>query len=112
MSAQQEIENEVYELLYNVSDPEVGINIVDLGMVYGVDVKPHGIFINITLTSVGCPLQDLIEEEIRNTLATSEKIGSNPVWLNWVFEPRWVPAMMTDEGKDQFVAIGGYLPTY
>lgn len=106
------IYDEVTELLQeNVYDPEVGINIIDLGLVYGVDISSNGIFLSITLTSVACPLKDLIEEDILNVLGTSETIKL-PIFFNWVFEPLWSPARMTDEGKLQLTSLGGYIPTY
>jgi len=103
--------DEVQELLMNVEDPEVGINIIDLGLVYGIDIAPHGIFLTITLTSAACPLQDYIEEDIRNVLGTSELV-TQPVFFNWVFSPSWSVSMMTDDGIEMFRAIGGSVPVY
>jgi len=101
----------IQELLTNVSDPEIGVNIIDLGLVYGIDISPNGIFLTITLTSVGCPLRELIEEDIQSVLGTSAEI-TQPIHFNWVFSPVWSPARMTDEGKAELQSLGGYIPTY
>lgn len=105
------IYNEIQELLSEVEDPEVGINIVDLGLLYDIKIESHGITLVITLTSAACPLQEYIEEDIRNVLGTSEHI-TQPVFFQWTFIPAWSPALMSDEGREMFSALGGSLPTY
>lgn len=101
----------VYEALYDVADPEVGVNIVDLGLVYDMNInKTDGtIDLTLTLTSPACPLQEEIEKQVINALAGLSENGPR---FNWVFTPLWSPAFMTDEGREQLSALGGYIPVY
>lgn len=101
-------ENLIYDALYDVVDPEVGVNIVDLGLVYEVSPKPHIIELTLTLTSPGCPLQEEIEAQVLTVLQEFKK----PVKFNWVFQPVWSPAFITDEGREQMSALGAYIPVY
>jgi len=105
------IEDLAWEALYGVSDPEVRVNIVDLGLVYDLSVDKEAGLIRMTatLTSPGCPLQDELTEEITAALAG---LSDNGVAIEWTFNPLWSPAYMTDEGKDQLRALGGFIPTY
>jgi metal-sulfur cluster biosynthetic enzyme len=100
LSAEQE---DVLEALRDVVDPELGINVVDLGLVYGVDVDPEKIAtIDMTLTSAACPLTDVIEDQAREALdgvVTDFRI-------NWVWMPPWGPENITDDGREQLRALG------
>lgn len=101
-------ENLIYDAMYDVEDPEVGVNIIDLGLVYDVKTAPEKITITLTLTSPGCPLQDEIETQIKNVLVEFGK----PIVFHWVFQPVWSPAFITDEGREQMVALGAHVPVY
>jgi metal-sulfur cluster biosynthetic enzyme len=91
-------EDQVLEALKNVVDPELGINIVDLGLVYEVDVAEGGdVDIQYTLTTMGCPIGPLIEDQMRAFLAPVEGIGE--VRPEMVLRPAWSPEMMSDEAK-------------
>jgi metal-sulfur cluster biosynthetic enzyme len=98
----QEVED-VIEALRDVVDPELGINVVDLGLVYGVDVDAEKIAtLDMTLTSAACPLTDVIEEQAREALdgvVTDFRI-------NWVWMPPWGPEHITDDGREQLRALG------
>jgi metal-sulfur cluster biosynthetic enzyme len=88
----------VLETLKNVIDPELGINIVDLGLVYDVKVGPEGdVDIEYTLTTMGCPIGPLIEDQMRGLLATVDGVGE--VRPEMVLRPPWSPEMMSDEAK-------------
>ncbi len=87
----------VLEALHNVLDPELGINIVDLGLVYEVDVRGETVHIEYTLTTMGCPIGPLIEAEIRQLLADIEGVGE--VDAEMVLRPPWTPEMMSEEAK-------------
>jgi metal-sulfur cluster biosynthetic enzyme len=88
----------VLDALKNVYDPELGINIVDLGLVYEVDVQDNGdVDIRYSLTTMGCPIGPLIEDQIRAFLAPIEGIGD--VRPELVFRPAWSPEMMSEEAK-------------
>lgn len=105
------IENLAWEALYDVSDPEVGINIVDLGLIYELkcDLDAGLIRILATLTSPGCPLQDVLTADIEKALAG---LSTNGVEITWTFSPLWSTAYITNEGREQLHAIGGSIPTY
>lgn len=91
---------DVREGLKSVYDPEIGINIVDLGLVYNCDVSDTGdVLVTMTLTSLGCPLGPVIVQEVQNALKHFEGIGSVDVKLVW--SPPWTPASMSDDAKDE-----------
>jgi metal-sulfur cluster biosynthetic enzyme len=88
----------VLETLKGVFDPELGINIVDLGLVYDVKVSPEGdVDIEYTLTTMGCPIGPLIEDQMRGILANVDGVGE--VRPEMVLRPPWSPEMMSDEAK-------------
>ena len=94
---------DVEEALRDVVDPELGINVVDLGLIYGITVDPqnHAI-IDMTLTSAACPLTDVIEDQVTQALedlCTDSRI-------NWVWMPPWGPDKITDDGREQLRALG------
>ncbi len=90
-------EDAVWEVLHNVFDPEVGINIVDLGLVYGVDVEADDVKVTMTLTTPGCPLHDTITEAV-DTSVHYFVPGAEDVSVDIVWEPRWSPAMISEAG--------------
>jgi metal-sulfur cluster biosynthetic enzyme len=91
-------EERIRQALTQVYDPELGINIVDLGLVYEVDVQDNGdVDIRYSLTTMGCPIGPLIEDQIRAFLAPIEGLGE--VRPELVFRPAWSPEMMSDEAK-------------
>ena len=100
LTAEQE---DVLEALRDVVDPELGINVVDLGLVYGVDVDAERIAtIDMTLTSAACPLTDVIEDQAREAL---EGVVAD-FRINWVWMPPWGPESITDDGREQLRALG------
>ena len=95
--------DDVTEAMRDVVDPELGINVVDLGLVYGVPVDDANIaVIDMTLTSAACPLTDVIEDQTRIALA---QLVSD-VRINWVWMPPWGPDKITDDGREQLRALG------
>lgn len=89
----------VNELLLEVIDPELGVNIVDLGLVYDVLIEDRDVEIVMTLTTPGCPLGGFIEDEIIDCLAQVPQVGRVRVTLVW--EPPWDPEGMTDAAREQ-----------
>ena len=89
----------VEQALDTIPDPEIGISIVQLGLVYEVTVKKNDVRVLMTLTSIGCPLFDQIETSIREELAKIKGIGK--VELDLTFEPPWSPDKMSEEAKMQ-----------
>ena len=94
---------DVEEALRDVVDPELGINVVDLGLIYGltVDAQAHTV-IDMTLTSAACPLTDVIEEQVGTVL--EGLVSSHRI--NWVWMPPWGPDKITPEGREQLRALG------
>lgn len=89
---------QVYEALRHVYDPELGINIVDLGLVYDVAVSEEGdVHIEYTLTTMGCPIGPLIEQQMQAYLA--QVPGVRTVTTEMVLRPPWSPEMMSEEAK-------------
>ena len=96
-------EDDVIEAMKDVVDPELGINVVDLGLIYDVMVDESNIAVlNMTLTSAACPLQDVIEDQTRQALAPL----TSDVKINWVWMPPWGPDKISDDGRDQLRALG------
>lgn len=96
---------DVEEAMRDVVDPELGINVVDLGLVYGLEVNDDaGAKIDMTLTSAACPLQDVIEDQTRAALVGSGLCTD--VEINWVWLPPWGPDKITDDGREQLRALG------
>ena len=94
---------DVTEALRDVVDPELGINVVDLGLVYGLTVDDANIaIVDMTLTSAACPLQDVIEDQMR--MALDGLVADFRV--NWVWMPPWGPDKITDDGREQLRALG------
>ncbi|MGW7685959.1 metal-sulfur cluster assembly factor [Kribbella sp. NPDC054772] len=94
---------DVTEALKDVVDPELGINVVDLGLIYGITVDDTSTaIIDMTLTSAACPLTDVIEDQTRMALEGLV----NDFRINWVWMPPWGPEKITDDGRDQLRALG------
>ena len=94
---------DVEEAMRDVVDPELGINVVDLGLVYGVSVdqENHAV-IDMTLTYAACPLTDVIEDQANQAL---EGLVAG-MRINWVWMPPWGPDKITDDGREQLRALG------
>ncbi len=96
---------QVLDALKVVHDPEIPINIVDLGLVYDLDIDGAGnVNIEMTLTSMGCPVQDLIQADAE--MAAMKVDGVNSVSVEFVWSPPWSTAKMTDDGKKQMRMFG------
>ena len=100
LTAEQE---DVLEAMRDVVDPELGINVVDLGLVYGVTLDADKVAtVDMTLTSAACPLTDVIEEQAGEAL----KDLVADFRINWVWMPPWGPESITDDGREQLRALG------
>jgi metal-sulfur cluster biosynthetic enzyme len=96
---------DVEEAMRDVVDPELGINVVDLGLVYGVHVGEDNIAtLDMTLTSAACPLTDVIEDQTRSALTGGGLVQD--FRINWVWMPPWGPDKITEDGRDQLRALG------
>ncbi|TPF95781.1 metal-sulfur cluster assembly factor [Bifidobacterium sp. UTBIF-78] len=103
---------DVREALHQVIDPELGIDVIDLGLVYGIEIDELGrAIITMTLTTPACPLTDLIEDECASTLAGLVE----EFRIDWTWNSRWTMDRITPEGRDQLAALGfnfDNFPTY
>ncbi|MFB6209450.1 MAG: metal-sulfur cluster assembly factor [Candidatus Nanohaloarchaea archaeon] len=98
-------EEDVREQLKNVIDPELDINIVDLGLIYEIDVDDEdNISILMTLTTPGCPLHSVFDEMVKKEISKLE-VGVIDVELT--FEPRWTPDKMSDDARDEMGNVPG-----
>jgi metal-sulfur cluster biosynthetic enzyme len=94
---------DLLEALRDVVDPELGVNVVDLGLVYGVTVETdRTATIDMTLTSAACPLTDVIEDQTRAALDGLVQ----DFRINWVWLPPWGPEKITEDGREQLRALG------
>lgn len=93
------------EAMRDVVDPELGINVVDLGLVYDIKIDGEDIVtVDMTLTSAACPLTDVIEDQARGALVRSGLCSD--LKINWVWMPPWGPDKITDDGREQLRALG------
>lgn len=99
---------DVEEAMKDVVDPELGINVVDLGLLYGVHIDEDQVAtLDMTLTSAACPLTDVIEEQARSALTGGPDGGVvSDMRINWVWMPPWGPDKITDDGREQLRALG------
>jgi metal-sulfur cluster biosynthetic enzyme len=96
--------DDLEEAMRDVVDPELGINVVDLGLVYGIQAENGVATIDMTLTSAACPLTDVIEEQARGALIGPGLVDD--IKINWVWMPPWGPDKITDDGREQLRALG------
>lgn len=95
--------DDILEAMRDVVDPELGINVVDLGLVYDVNVDESNIAtVDMTLTSAACPLTDVIEDQTRAALTPLV----SDFRINWVWMPPWSPEKITDDGREMLRSLG------
>jgi metal-sulfur cluster biosynthetic enzyme len=94
-------EDALLDALRSVDDPEAGMNIVDLGLIYGIEAAPPTATVRMTMTSAACPLGDYLTDAVRDALRARfpelEEVNVELVW-----EPPWTPALMSGEARDFF----------
>jgi metal-sulfur cluster biosynthetic enzyme len=104
----EEFMADLEEAMRDVVDPELGINVVDLGLVYGLNVEgaegSKVALVDMTLTSAACPLTDVIEDQTRTALVGAGLV--NEIKINWVWNPPWGPDKITEDGREQLRALG------
>lgn len=91
----------VFDALRTVVDPEAGMNIVDLGLVYGVDVLADAVHVTMTMTTAACPATDMIVDEAREAIAAMLPPGIR-IDIDLVWDPPWTPDRMSDIARDAF----------
>jgi len=106
--ASEELLADMEEAMRDVVDPELGINVVDLGLLYGLNVEKSDAgtvgLVDMTLTSAACPLTDVIEDQVLTALVGAGLV--NEIKINWVWNPPWGPDKITDDGREQLRALG------
>ncbi|HEX7005305.1 MAG TPA: iron-sulfur cluster assembly protein [Trueperaceae bacterium] len=101
----ESLREQILEALKVVKDPEIPVNVVDLGLIYDVRIDDEGaVDIDMTLTSMGCPVQDMIEADAE--LAAMKVEGVRRVNVEFVWSPPWSPQKMSDDGKKQMRMFG------
>lgn len=98
-------EEEVREQLKNVIDPELDVNIVDLGLIYEIEVEDRDVDILMTLTTPGCPLHGVFDELVKREVSKIDDVESIDVELT--FEPRWSPEDMSEDARDEVGHVPG-----
>ncbi|MCK7637011.1 metal-sulfur cluster assembly factor [Corynebacterium pygosceleis] len=97
--------SDVEEYMRDVIDPELGINVVDLGLVYDIWIENGDeAVVQMTLTSPACPLTDILEEQAETAVVGSGT--ASKLDLEWVWRPPWGPHMITEDGREQLRALG------
>ena len=91
-------EEQVIEVLKTCYDPEIPLNLYDLGLIYNIDIQDDKVFLTMTLTAPGCPMAGTVGPEVENRLLEVE--GINDSFVEIVWEPQWTPDMLTQVGKD------------
>ena len=92
-------ENQVLESLKDCYDPEIPVNLVDLGLIYGITIVDDWVGVKMTLTSPGCPASTMISEQVKERVKKVPGVGDVDVRIVW--QPEWTPARMTDEARNK-----------
>ncbi len=103
-------EERIYKALRQIIDPELGINIVDLGLIYDVQIQGGAVVIRMTLTTKGCPLHGSFVQAVER--AIREMAGVTSAYAEVVWEPRWNPDMISPEGKQALASTGRRGPAW
>jgi FeS assembly SUF system protein len=99
------LRDQVWEILHDVYDPEIPLNIADLGLIYDLQVSDAGeVSIVMTLTSPGCPVGDMLADEIRDRVMSIP--GVKDVHVEFTFDPLWTPERISEEGRQMLRAFG------
>ncbi|MEF8784959.1 MAG: 1,2-phenylacetyl-CoA epoxidase subunit PaaD [Haloarculaceae archaeon] len=99
------VERRVWEALYKVEDPEMPISIVDLGLIYGVDVDDDGTAnVDMTLTYTGCPAREMLLNEVKQSVSAVDGVETAEITLVW--SPGWTVEMVTEQGKKSLREFG------
>jgi metal-sulfur cluster biosynthetic enzyme len=92
-------EDQILESLKECYDPEIPVNIVDLGLIYGITIVDDWVGVKMTLTSPGCPASSMISQQVKDRVAKIPGVGVADVRIVW--QPEWTPARMTDEARNK-----------
>jgi metal-sulfur cluster biosynthetic enzyme len=96
---------DLVEALLDVIDPELGVDVINLGLVYDTEITAQGrVTLLMTLTSMGCPYAPQLEQAVKEAVGALP--GIEQVTVEWTFEPPWTASQITEEGRDQLMALG------
>ena len=98
------VERAVWDALYEVEDPEMPVSVVDLGLIYGVEIEADTAYVRMTLTYTGCPARDMLLSDVEEAAASAEGVESAEVELVW--SPEWSLNLVTDAGKEALREFG------
>lgn len=98
------LERAVWDRLYSVEDPEMPVSIVDLGLIYGLEIEDSIAHVEMTLTYTGCPAREMLTDDIRDAVESVEGIERADIRLVW--SPEWTVEMVTDSGREQLKEFG------
>ncbi|RXK11638.1 FeS assembly SUF system protein [Halarcobacter mediterraneus] len=111
LEKKDEIEEEVIKRLKSVYDPEIPVNIYDLGLIYKIDFEEKNNYlfatIEMTLTSPACPVAESLVEQVKYVTQTVDEIDE--AYVHLVFNPPWEPSMISEDGKDIMAASGAHI---
>jgi len=93
----------VVDVLRTIYDPEIPVNIYDLGLIYDLAITGLDVAVTMTLTAIGCPIGPYVAEEIRQKL---QAIGANTVAVNFTWSPPWTPDRLTEDGRLALQTMG------
>lgn len=107
MVDKEKLKKNIIDALREVYDPEIPINVWDLGLIYELNIDDEGnVKVKMTLTSPGCPIAYMILEQVREAISKVEDVKNVDIELVW--EPPWSPQRMTHEGREMFKKLFGY----
>lgn len=95
---------DLWDALMLIEDPELGVDVVNLGLIRDVMIEGASVGVLMTLTSIGCPVADELEFEVKNVL--SDVSGVKSVQVAFTFDPPWTPESITEEGRDALLSLG------
>jgi len=99
------VEGQIKTALFEVLDPDLGVNLVDMGFVLGIECHEREATIHMTLTSAACPLTQIMEDQIHNAIVEQRGLV-DAFTIDWIWTPSWTPEQITLEGREQLTAIG------
>jgi len=91
-------EEKAHNALYSVIDPELGIDVVNLGLIYGIDIDDDSVTVTMTLTTPGCPLHESMSSAVYNAIRMLDP--EKDVKINLVWDPPWTPERLTDQARE------------
>lgn len=103
-------EDAVRDALRAVIDPELGLNIVDLGLIYGVRIEGGEVRLSMTMTSMGCPFMAILQRDVTDVLMDLENVQA--VGIDWTFSPPWTVDRVSEEARFALESMGMQIPKY